>query len=288
MWTRAIIRRVLMIACTVFLGGLLSATLVRFAPGFAVDEQQLDPRLNSASVRALQESRAAQDNVVRFYFNYLVRSAHGDLGRSQSLGRPVRELIAERLAATLRLVGFGLMLGWALGSSLALTAAAFRNPAFDVFATFVSGATLCIPSAVLALLFVFANGPAYLAIALVVFPRVFRYSRNLLAGSYDMPHIITARAKGVGGVRILFWHVLPVVGPQVLAVAGVSVSMALGAAIPIEALCGVPGVGQLAWQAALGRDLPLLVTLTVLVTVITVIASSASELAGQVFRPREA
>ena len=49
------------------------------------------------------------------------------------------------------------------------------------------------------------------------------------------------------------------VTPQLLALAGVTVSLAFGAAIPVEAIADSPGVGQLAWQAALGRDLPVLV-----------------------------
>ncbi len=285
MWTRAITRHVVVIVSSVLLGALLSATLVRFAPGFGTDEQQLDARLNSSSIEALQVARAAQGNIFRFYFDYLRRAAHGDLGQSHIFGRPIRELIAERLPATVRLVGVGLTLAWLLALTMALTGAALRNPAFDVVATVLSGATLCIPSAVLGLLFVFANGPAYLAIALAVFPRVFRYARNLLARNYAMPHIITAKAKGIGEVRILFWHVLPTMGTQVLALGGVSVSIALGAAVPVEVFCGIPGIGQLAWQAALGRDLSLLVTLTALVTVITLAANSASELLGEAVRP---
>jgi len=58
----------------------------------------------------------------------------------------------------------------------------------------------------------------------------------------------------------------------------------LGAAVPVEALCGIAGIGQLAWQAALGRDLPLLVNLTALVTVITLAANWGAEFAGQRFR----
>jgi peptide/nickel transport system permease protein len=49
--------------------------------------------------------------------------------------------------------------------------------------------------------------------------------------------------------------------------------MAFGAAIPIEALCDSPGIGQLAWQAALNRDLPLIVNLTFILTLITVAAN---------------
>jgi len=50
--------------------------------------------------------------------------------------------------------------------------------------------------------------------------------------------------------------------------------MAFGAAIPIEALCDSPGIGQLAWQAALNRDLPLIMNLTLLVAIVTVAANS--------------
>jgi peptide/nickel transport system permease protein len=138
------------------------------------------------------------------------------------------------------------------------------------------------------LVFVFANAPGSLAIGLIVFAHVFRYWRNLLDKSYAMPHIMMARAKGLGPIRILLFHVLPVSGAQLLAVAGISVSVALGAAIPVEALCGIPGIGQLAWQAALGRDLSLLVTLTFIVTTITLLANTTSDLLGRSFRAQEA
>src|SRR5262249_54414931 len=156
----------------------------------------------------------------------------------------------------------GLALGWIVGLSLSLTTVLMRVTAYSAIAIMISGAFLCLPAAVLALLSVLLNTPGYLAIALIVFPKVFTYSRNLLAKAYTSPHIITARCKGVGEIRVLFWHVLPVTMPALLALAGASVSLALGAAIPIEALCGLAGIGDLAWQAALGRDLPLLVSIT--------------------------
>jgi len=120
-----------------------------------------------------------------------------------------------------------------------------------------------------------------------VFPHVYRYARNLLAKSYTLPHIITARARGLGEGRVLFWHVVPGVAPQLLAVAGVSVSMAVGAAIPVEALCGLAGVGQLAWQAALARDLPLLVNITILVTLVTLLANCGADVIGHMVRGQD-
>ncbi len=152
----------------------------------------------------------------------------------------------------------------------------------------ISGAFLCIPAAVLALLSVILNAPGYLAIALIVFPKIYRYSRNVLAKAYALPHITAAGARGLGEVRILAWHVLPVAGPQMIALAGITVSIALGASIPVEALCGLPGIGQLAWQAALSRDLPLLVNLTVLVTLVTLLANSGADVINYMLRPREA
>jgi peptide/nickel transport system permease protein len=285
---KRIVRHGLAIVATVLIGGFLSAALVRLAPGFDVDEQQLDPHLNSESIRALREVRLEQHNIFRFYLHSLQRAAHGDLGTSISLGQPVSSLLRDRVPLTLRLAGIGLLLSWAVAMALALSAAWLRISAYDVLTTVISGAFLCIPAAVLALLSVLWNMPGALAIALIVFPRVFRYATNLLTKAYKQPHIITARAKGLSELRILFWHVVPVAGPQLLALAGVSVSIAIGAAIPVEALCGLAGVGQLAWQAALARDLPLLVNITILVTLVTLLANSGADVIGHALRGQEA
>ena len=274
----------LALTATVLLGGFLSATLVRLAPGFDADEQQLDPHLSAESVQALRAARQQDHNVWRFYFSYMNRAVHGDLGTSLALAQPVRTLLRDRAPLTLRLLAFGLGLAWVAAMSLALTAAWLRISTYDALTTMVSGTFLCIPAAVLALFSVLWNVPGSLAIALIVFPHIYRYARNLLAKSYSLPHIITARAKGLGEARILFWHVVPAVAPQLLALAGVSVSMAVGAAIPVEALCGLPGVGQLAWQAAMARDLPLLVNITILVTLVTLLANSGADVIALMVR----
>lgn len=285
---RKITRHGLAMLATALLGGFLSATLVRLAPGFESDEAQLDPHLNSASIQALRESRREQNNILRFYWHSMQNAVKGDFGKSISLGQPVGDLLRQRVPLTLRLVGLGLLLGWAGVIALALTAALFRAPAYDALATSITGSLLCLPAAVLALLSVLWNVPGATAIALIIFPRDYRYTRNLLSKAYSLPHILAARAKGLSELRILFWHVVPVVGPQLLALAGVSVSLAVGAAIPVEALCGLPGVGQLAWQAALARDLPLLMNITILVTLVTLLANSSADVIGALWRGQEA
>lgn len=278
---KTILWRLLAMIALLLVGGLLSATLVRLAPGFDVDEQQLDSRLSAESLQALRQARAGDRHIVSFYVGYLGRALHGDLGQSRTLNRPVRELLVDRVPVTVRLAGGGLLLGWISAVALALGATVVRKPVCDLAATVIGAMFLSLPAAVLALLFVFANAPAYLVISLAVFPKVFSYTRNLLAKSYAQPHLVTAYAKGLGGARVFLWHVLPIAGRQLLAVAGISVSIALGAAIPVEALCGIAGIGQLAWQAALGRDLPLLVNLTMIVTLVTLAANWGAEAAGK-------
>jgi peptide/nickel transport system permease protein len=281
-------RHLLAIAGIVLVGGLLSATLVRLAPGFDTDEHQLDPRLSTESLRALRQSRASEQNVLHYYAGYLRAAAHGDLGVSHTLGQPVQRLLRDRWPVTLRVAGVGLLLGWLLATVLAFTVSLSRLSAYEILGTTVSGAFLCVPAAVLALLSVIFNAPGYLAIALIVFPKIYRYSRNLLARAYAMAHITAARAKGLGEIRILVWHVLPMAGPQMIALVGITVSIAIGASIPVESLCGLPGIGQLAWQAALARDLPLLVNVTVLVTLVTLLANSGADVIIHMVRSREA
>ncbi|MFZ1918354.1 MAG: ABC transporter permease [Terriglobales bacterium] len=288
MLLRKIVGHLASIAALVLLGGLLSATLVRIAPGFDADERELDPSLSAESLRAIRAERASRHNILRFYATYLRGVVHGDLGTSQALGQPVGNLLRERWPVTLRVAGVGLLLGWLLASTLAFAACLWQRPPGEILGTALSGAFLCIPAAVLALASVIFNSPGYLAIALIVFPKIYRYSRNLLAKAYAMPHITAARARGLGELRILARHALPVAGPQMIALAGVTISIALGAAIPVESLCGLPGIGQLAWQAALSRDLPLLVNLTVLVTLVTLLANSGADVMNYVLRPPEA
>ncbi|MFN7996113.1 MAG: ABC transporter permease [Bryobacteraceae bacterium] len=261
--------RLSVLLLTLLAAGFLGATLVRFGPGFGIDERELDPRLRAGSVAALRRSHSEDRNLPVFYLHYLTGLLSGDLGVSRSLERPVTELLKERFPLTLCNVAAGLLAGWLCGLSLAVLTHFLRIPAFDLFSTIGTGIFLCVPAAVLALIFLYWRAPAALCIAAVIFPRVFRYARNLFLEASGRDHVITARAKGLGKIRILTWHILPSITPELVALFGVSLSTAFTAAIPVEAICDSPGIGQLAWQAALARDLPLLTNLTLIVTAVT-------------------
>jgi peptide/nickel transport system permease protein len=268
---------------TVLLGGLLGATLVRLGPGFGVDERELDSRLSAVSQQAIRAERAKENNIAVFYVRYVTGFVRGDFGFSRSLNRPVAELLKERLPLTLASLGVGVLAGASLGLALALLTVWWRAPGADFVPALLSGLCLAAPAAVIGLVFLWM-GPwigaaARWAIALVVFPHVFRYAKNQLAATSQMPHVVAAEAKGLSSWRVLWAHVFTPAAPQLAALAGISVSLAFGAAIPIEVICDSPGVGQLAWRAAMDRDLPLLVTITVFVALMTLAVNSVADLA---------
>jgi peptide/nickel transport system permease protein len=268
-----LLQRLAGLVALALLGGILTATLVRFSPGYGVDERELDPRLNQSSLNAIRLQRHANSNLLRYYTTYILALARGDLGKSEWLQVPVRDLLRERFPVTVKSVSFGVLTAWAAAFLLALAGLFFRGWFFDVSSTLLVSLLVGLPYAVVALLFVYLRAPVFLAISLVLFPKLFRYMRNLLAHSAAQPCVLAARARGIKMQWIAWRYVIRLAAPMLLSLFGVSVSMAFGAAMPIEALCDSPGIGQLAWQAALNRDLPLIVNLTFILTLITVAAN---------------
>ena len=265
----------------VLLGGLLAQALIVFAPGYTSDERELEPGLSEPERRRIQLDKLEDKQLFSSYGRFLGRVIHGDFGQSKSMNRPVRELLADRLPVTLRLIGKAIVLGWGLGLALALICASSPLPALKWTGILSSNLLLCLPAAVLALLLLLwgdrARGAEVWVVALSLTPRIFRYSYNLMEEIYQAPHILAAKAKGIGPLRILLRHALPPVSGQLLALAGITVSLGLSAAIPAEVVLDIPGIGQLAWQAAMSRDLNLLVSLTFLVALVTTAANTISE-----------
>jgi peptide/nickel transport system permease protein len=165
------------------------------------------------------------------------------------------------------------------GLILGLAAALKPRSSIPLISELASGFFLCFPAAVLALILFLAGGPASLVVAAAVFPRVYRYSQTLLAESLAQPQVLAAAARGISQSGILFRYVIPRAIAPLAALLGVSITLAFGAAIPVEVVCDVPGLGQLAWKAALARDLPLLAAMTLIVTSITLIANTTAGLA---------
>ena len=120
-WLAGAFRRLLWFPVVLLLGGFLGAAMVRLAPGFGVDERMLDARLSNASIQSIARERGDGGNIAAYYVTYLGRLLRGDLGNSVSLGRPVRELLAERAGVSLRNAGMGLILAWTAAMAVVLS-----------------------------------------------------------------------------------------------------------------------------------------------------------------------
>jgi peptide/nickel transport system permease protein len=266
-----LLNSLLRLAAIVLVAGI-AIILVRYGPGFATDERDLDPSLSAETRGALHTHHLAD---ARNFVSGLLR---GDLGESRALGVPVRQLIAERGPATLRILLAGTALAWLVGLGWAILLAIFRAPVLAGASTLANACLLCLPTAAIAALLLNVDWPAETVLALALVPKVFEVSRGLIMQAVEHSEVLAARARGLRTGRILGWYVLPRIAGPLLAWLAATAGLAIGAVVPIEVICDVPGLGQLAWKAALARDLPVLVVLTVLVAFIIQLSNTASAL----------
>jgi peptide/nickel transport system permease protein len=192
----------------------------------------------------------------------------GSAGISRQFDVPVLELIRPRLAVTGELLLRSLLLGWALALCASLIASAGKEPSklWQAPATLL----LAVPTAAMATLCLLAeSGGPVLVMALLVAARDFKFLHRILRKAWLEEHLLHARAQGIRPGRLLVAHVVPAFFTQLAALAGLSIVTTLSALVPVEVLFNVPGLGQLAWNAALNRDLPVLlaVTLTMAIAV---------------------
>ena len=263
----------------VLAGGFAAAALVRYSPGFDSIAEDLDPAISPETLKALHEQHAQRNRLPVFYARYLARAVGGDLGVSEDLKQPVGELIRSRAPATLKLIAGGSVIGWAISALLAWAVVGGRRLTIDVAAWSVSGVLFAVPPAVLGLGFFFANAPLTLALGLALVPRLFGTLRAVLEARYTSGAVVAARARGMKPHVLILRYFLIAELPQLAALAGAGLVVALGASIAIETLCGVPGGGALALHAALSRDMPLLCGLGLAITFFVTAAQTAADLA---------
>jgi peptide/nickel transport system permease protein len=258
---------------TMLITGLLGATLVRLAPGFGFDAAALDPNLREESRAAIRQQHEEERNIASFYVSYVASLARGDWGTSISLNQPVRDLVRDRLPVTLKTMGYAIVIAWVLAILLAGLIEITGSRSLFLLSSVSNAGLLSAPAAVLALLCLLWRWPATIAISAIVFAYLFSYTTTVFRDHYARPHVLSAQARGAGKLRVLFMHVFSSAAPELLTLLGLSVATAFAATLPIEVISDVPGIGQLAWQGALARDVRLVITLTMLVTFFSVAAA---------------
>ena len=124
------------------------------------------------------------------------------------------------------------------------------------------------------------GGPV-LVMTLLGAARDYKFVDRMLRKAWRDPHLLQARAQGLSPFRLLSAHILPGVAPQMLALATLSIVTALSALVPVEVVFSVPGLGQLAWNAAMNRDLPVLLAVTTIMAVAVTFAGMTADRAEE-------
>lgn len=246
--------RTLAILLLVVMGSTL---LVRFAPGYLSDAREMDSRYASAARAELSAEATRSRSLPRMLLAELRGPLRGDFGISRQFAVPVSELIAPRLTVSGGLLLRGMGLGWTIALCAALLASAGKKSLL----VWQGPATvlLAIPTAAMATFCLLADsGGPVLVLGLLLAARDFKFLHRALRQAWLEPHVLQARAQGLTTSRLLVAHIAPALAPQLGALASLSIVTALSALVPVEVIFNVAGVGQLAWNAALNRDLPVL------------------------------
>jgi peptide/nickel transport system permease protein len=250
----------------VFLVMVGSTVLVRFAPGYLSDAREMDSRYAHAARAELSAEAARSHSITQMLIAEIAGMTSGSAGVSRQFGVPVFELIRPRVAVTGELLLRSLVLAWALALCSSLIASAGKEPSmwWQAPATIL----LAVPTAAIATLCLLAgSGGPVLVMALLLAARDFKFLHRLLRKAWLEPHLLHARAQGIRPRRLLVAYILPAFVTQLAALASLSIVTALSALVPVEVIFDVPGLGQLAWNAALNRDLPVLLAVTLMMAI---------------------
>ena len=264
--------RTLAIVLLVIIG---CTALVRFAPGYLSDSREMDARYAGAARVELSAEAERSSSFLHMLSTEIGGWERGDLGFSRQYQVPVLELIVPRLAVTGGLMLRGVLFAWTLALCAALISSAGRKRSFvwHVPATLL----LAVPTAAMATICLLAgSGGPVLVMTLSLAARDFKFIDRLLRKTWRDPHLLQARAQGVGTRRLLLAYILPSIASQLVALARLSIITALGALVPVEVIFNLPGIGQLAWNAALNRDLPVLLAVTMIMAIAVTLAGIAS------------
>lgn len=210
------------------------------------------------------------------YERFLLRAVRGDFGRSLRHQQPTLPLVLARFPATLTLAGLSMLLAGALALPLGILSAIRRQSIFDTGAMMLALSGQCMPTFWLGILLilVFAVNlrwvPVYggegvltlvlpaLTLGVWAMARTARITRSSMLEVLPQDFLRTARAKGLGEWGVVLRHALRNGAIPIVTALGLELGNLLGGAVITETVFAYPGVGRLAVEAVVNKDVPLI------------------------------
>lgn len=252
------------------------------------------------------------------YVDYMLGIPQGDLGISVIYGRPVAEILLQRLPWTLLLVGLALLLSTTVGALLGAWSAWREGERADIelMTSLVAAESAPAFWVGMLLISVFVSWlglfPAYgvssmgssgvsagtvmdlavhlalplLTLTLARVGGVYLISRGSVLTTLGADFLLFARAKGVSDRDVLLRHALPNSLLPIYTQFTLQLGSVVGGSVVVETVFSYPGLGLLIYDAAIARDYPLMQGAFLLLTVMVIAANAFADLTYPLVDPR--
>jgi peptide/nickel transport system permease protein len=283
------------------------------------DDLYASPQISRQGQERLRQVYGLDQPLPAQYARQLLATMRGDLALSTSTGRPVVEVIRPAILPTLLLAGSALALQFLLGTWLGAWAAVRKGRTADRVISSLSLVLHSLPvfwlGIVLMMFFSLHVGwfpPSHmrspLASALTLPARlddlamhlilplstltlaglavVIRHTRSSLLEILADDSLQAARARGLPEWRLLWRHGFRQAILPIITLLGMALPVLLSGALLVEVVFSWPGLGQIAYQAILGRDFPVVQATTLLVATLVVFGNLAADTAISLIDPR--
>jgi peptide/nickel transport system permease protein len=310
MW-RYVLRRLLESVVTFVLVTIVVFLGVRALPGDparTLAGEESDP----ATVEQIRRAYGFDSPLPVQYVRYVENAVTGDLGRSTRTGLPVRETIGHALPVTLQLSTFAMLIAVLIGIGTGVVASVRRRTPSEWAANSVALIGLSVPNFWLGLMAVLVFAIAYPVLPASGFVSVFddpvesfrhlllpalvlgtglaaiimRQTRSAMLDALSADYVRTARAKGLGGARVVFGHALRNSLIVVVTIVGLQLGGLISGAVVTEQIFVLPGFGKLTIDAVFTRDYPMIQGVVLVTATAYIVINLLVDLLYSVIDPR--
>lgn len=238
------------------------------------------------------------------YMDWLGKALRGDFGDSIYFKTPAGPLIFAKLQTTLMLGLASLVFALLVSVPLGVLAAIYKNTWIDRLCLVTAVVGQALPNFFFALLLIMffsislqvlpvSGSDTWLhfvmptiALGYYVAPAFMRLIRAGMIEVLEADYVRTARAKGLPATTVIFKHALRNAIIPVVALTAVQLGFLLGGSVVIETIFALDGLGYLAYQSIAFKDYPVMQIIVLLLSVIYVVLTLASDIANAWLDPR--
>jgi peptide/nickel transport system permease protein len=278
---------------------VLIFVLCRVVPGDVVDVLGLEGGLTNEQAAAMRHELGLDQSLAVQFLDWVTKALHGDFGMSLRFNTPVSDMLMHALPVTAQLAGMSFLLGLGLALLLAVAATSTRSLFLDftvnaVNVWSIAAPTFCVGFIGILIFSIWLGwlpvlgsiGMAIVIIGIDNAGQVVKPLREELKEAVNLPHVRTARAKGLAPMQIAISHILPATSPIVLALSSIILANLVSGSITMEVLFGLPGVGSLTLNAIHGRDFPVIMAAITVIAVALVLINTIVDILSRIIDPR--